>query len=204
LFKRLKKQLKSLPQASLQASVEQIVSECRGSKPKPAVLGWEQLVRLHQEGVSLVPHTHTHPLLDQLSIEEARGEIVRSRDEILQRTGQSLSAFAYPSGHFSPQTITVLRDEGFDLAFTTVRGIIDLQTDDTLRLRRTNVARSTPDNLIRIQLAGASKITNRRMPQAFPEFHSALEKSENAAQGRPSTRWAPMPHTPVKNQTIGG
>ncbi len=198
-FKLLKRELKLLPHSSLQEWVGHFVTICQGTKPKPAVLSWDGLIRLDQEGVSLVPHTHTHPLLDQLSPEEARSEIKRSRDELLQRTGKAIPVFAYPSGHYNRQTLSLLRDESFELAFTTVRGMINLKADNPLKLRRINVARTTPDNLIRIQLAASSKYASCRMPEVYPDSKSKSDNSERNIQGGSSTRQAPMPYVPTNN-----
>jgi peptidoglycan/xylan/chitin deacetylase (PgdA/CDA1 family) len=46
----------------------------------------------------------------------------------------------------------VLREEGFDLAFTTLRGVNDMRTADPLRLRRINVGLRTSGAVLRTQL----------------------------------------------------
>lgn len=169
VFRTLKRRLKSLPDSEMLQEVAQICGQCRAALPAPVVLGWDKLRALAKDGVALVPHTHSHPLLNRISLEQATAEIRRSREELNRQVGTSLPAFAYPSGHYSRQVVDALRDEGFQLAFTTVRGINDLRSADLLRLRRSNVGRQSPEDLIRIQLTSAARYVNLPLPETFPQ-----------------------------------
>lgn len=167
VFRELKQRLKSLPEHELQSAVDELCDQCRAPHPAAAVMNWDQLKRLHHEGVALVPHTHTHPLLDRIPREAARGEIRRSREELQRRIGHVQPVFAYPSGHFDAQIASIVRQEGFKLAFSTIRGMNDLRSFDPLTMRRANVGRSTPDALIRLQLTAVARWMNRPVPKHF-------------------------------------
>jgi peptidoglycan/xylan/chitin deacetylase (PgdA/CDA1 family) len=66
-------------------------------------------------------HTVNHPFLDQLSKEEQEEEIVTSKAQLAALTGRDVRYFAYPNGDYNCDTLTLLKQEGFDAAFATHR-----------------------------------------------------------------------------------
>ena len=75
-----------------------------------------------QEGIEIGAHTARHPILARASAARQREEIAESRDALATWTGRPVKAFAYPNGRpaldYSDETLTILRDLGFDIAFT--------------------------------------------------------------------------------------
>jgi peptidoglycan/xylan/chitin deacetylase (PgdA/CDA1 family) len=118
----------------------------------PAVLGWRELRALRREGVTLAPHTRTHPLLHRVPLDRARHEIAGARADLVRETGGCPPAFAFPGGGHDEGVLRVLADEGFELGLTTERGPNDLDRADWLRLRRTNVGRRSTVPVLRAQL----------------------------------------------------
>jgi hypothetical protein len=151
-FRRLRSYLKSLPHDQAMEIVEELSARLGPSSPVPAVLSWDQLRALAAEGVALAPHSRTHPQLDRLPREQARGEIVGSLDDLEREIGLAPRVFAYPGGGHSDEVVAVLAEEGFELAFLTARGSNDLRRADWLRLRRINVGLVSGLSLIRAQL----------------------------------------------------
>lgn len=172
-FRLLKQRLKSLPDEQMRETLDGICFQIDTSAPRSAVLSWDALRRLARQGVTLAPHTHSHRLLDRIPLHEAAEEIRRSRDELQEQVGEVPPAFAYPAGHFNAQIIELVRDEGFRLAFTTVRGINHVGSIDPFRLRRSNVARHSPEALLRAQLVASASLANRRVPRFFPNAQPA-------------------------------
>jgi len=160
-FRALKQRLKSLSGAEMRQAVDDICEQGQVHRPAPAVMGWQALKTLADEGVTLAPHTHTHPFLDRIPEDAAREEIRRSRGVLEARIGGILPALAYPSGHLDERVAQLVREEGFEVAFTTVRGVNDLRHADPVMLRRTNIGRRTPDALIRLQMTAVSRHWNR-------------------------------------------
>jgi peptidoglycan/xylan/chitin deacetylase (PgdA/CDA1 family) len=117
-----------------------------------SVLSWNELRQLAKEGVALCAHTQTHPIMTQLSPEEVRQEVVGSQNDLQREIGAVLPSFCYPSGNHDDAVVKVLREEGFKLAFTTLKGQNDLRTADPLRLRRTNMTRRTSLPIFRVKL----------------------------------------------------
>jgi hypothetical protein len=63
------------------------------------------------------------------------------------------TVFAYPAGQHSRATRAALAQLGFELAFTTERGINRVGRTDPLRLRRINVGMRSGPDLVRAQMA---------------------------------------------------
>ncbi|MGH7201173.1 MAG: polysaccharide deacetylase family protein, partial [Planctomycetaceae bacterium] len=146
-LRRLSGHVKSLPHRD---TLEFIESVCNGETVSAnGVLGWAELRRLAGEGLTLAPHSRTHPLFSRLPLDEARAEAVGSRADLEREIGPPPPVFAYPSGAFTAATAGMLREEGFELAFTTRRGVNAVASADPLRLRRINVGRHTSLPLLR-------------------------------------------------------
>jgi peptidoglycan/xylan/chitin deacetylase (PgdA/CDA1 family) len=151
-FRRLRDFLKELPHEEAMSFVDELCDELAAPSPHSAVLGWPELRELHEEGVTLAPHSRTHPMLDRIPAAAARDEIVGSLADLEREIGPVPRVFAYPGGGETGEVGRALEQEGFELAFLTTRGTNDLRRGDWLRLRRTNVGRASSLSLIRLQL----------------------------------------------------
>ena len=153
--KRLRNFLKELPHEETIQRVEEIAR--RGGLPpaRNEVLDWDALRALASEGVTLAPHTRTHPLLTRVSPGEARAEIARSIEDLKRelRGGPIPAAFAFPSGAHNASVRQILKELGVKAAFLTQRGVNRLGRCDPLQLARINVGRTTPLELLRLQMA---------------------------------------------------
>lgn len=154
----LRAEVTSLPQAAAVARLRDLTTRLGAGRQvgPPAVLEWSDLRRLAREGVALAPHTRTHPRLDRMPLAEARDEIVGAAADLEREVGSSPPALAYPGGGLSPQLVEVVRECGFDVAFSTERGVNPTADTDWLRLRRINVGSGTSVNLLRAQLLPAT------------------------------------------------
>jgi peptidoglycan/xylan/chitin deacetylase (PgdA/CDA1 family) len=151
-FRRLRTFLKELQHEEAMGFVDELCELLAAPAPQSAVLGWSELRDLHHEGVTLAPHSRTHPMLDRLRAEAAREEIVGSLEDLEREIGPVPRVFAYPGGGESDEIGRALEEEGFELAFLTKRGTNDLRRGEWLRLRRMNVGRASSLSLIRLQL----------------------------------------------------
>ena len=156
-LRSLKKLLKQLPWQELNSIVDAICLRPGTGPCPPTVMTWEQLQEVSDNQIALVPHTHTHPLLDRIPVSEVREEIELSIRMLRQETGSSLPAIAYPSGQYSNQVVEEAKKAGCEIGFTTNRGINRIKNCDPMQLCRINVGRETPDNVIRFQLNPGSQ-----------------------------------------------
>ena len=152
-LKRLQDYVKGVPHRQAMAFIDEICAEL-DAKPvvQKSVLSWKELRQLAREGVALCAHTRTHPIMTQLSREEVRQEVAGSQNDLQREISATLPIFCYPSGSHDDTVVDILKEEGFTMAFTTLKGQNDLRTADPLRLRRTNMTRRTSLPIFRIRL----------------------------------------------------
>lgn len=154
LLKQFKRYLKSISHSAAMCLVEQMCSD--GSEEQPVtnhVLSWEQLRTLHADGVTIAPHTHTHPMLDRVSPDVFRTECMQSLEELRTHVSPDITpVLAYPSGHVPSTAEQVLSEIGIHAAFTTRRGQAAMGSQSRYELPRINVGGRTSPALLRAQM----------------------------------------------------
>lgn len=111
-----------------------------GSAALPELmLSTEQLDHLVRQGVEIGAHTHSHPILCSLDREASRREIVQGKEILEQMTGKRIRYFAYPNGKpdldYNDSHVDLVREIGFEAAFSTRRGV-SRRNSDPLQLPR--------------------------------------------------------------------
>lgn len=91
------------------------------------VMTWDE-IRAVSELTTIGGHTHTHPLMSRVDEPRLRSEVSTCRDRIAAHTARPV-LFAYPSGAMSEDAKRVVREEGFQTAFSDERGVNDARTD---------------------------------------------------------------------------
>ncbi len=90
----------------------------------------------------VVGHTCSHPIVSLLRDEQLVEEIQGAKEELEAFLGVRISSFCYPNGlpgDFNDRTRRVIKDAGFDLAFTSVGGTNLLSCLDRYEIRRVHV-----------------------------------------------------------------
>jgi peptidoglycan/xylan/chitin deacetylase (PgdA/CDA1 family) len=157
---KLSRKIARLPHREALERLEQMAADWNIESGPRAVLNWDELKMLRSEGLTLAPHTRTHPLLNRIPFQDARDEICDSVRELAVQVGSSCPVFAYPGGVFQKDHEKILRDEGFELGFTTQRGANDLRRSQQLALWRINVGRRTTVQLLQMQLSLPPQVYN--------------------------------------------
>jgi peptidoglycan/xylan/chitin deacetylase (PgdA/CDA1 family) len=119
-------------------------------------LDWSELAELEEAGVRIESHGIGHKPLADLEVDEAAREIVLSKLRLEERLGRPVRAFAYVKGseaHYRPVHLSLLRQAGYDLAFTSISGSNGPHTDP-LQLHRYNVE-PYPARTFELVLSGA-------------------------------------------------
>jgi peptidoglycan/xylan/chitin deacetylase (PgdA/CDA1 family) len=80
----------------------------------------EQVEQLPSDLIEIGSHTRTHPMLTQLSEEEARFEISESRWRLREITHSEVKLFCFPYGDFNDNLIAWCREEGYERVFTSL------------------------------------------------------------------------------------
>jgi peptidoglycan/xylan/chitin deacetylase (PgdA/CDA1 family) len=119
-------------------------------------LDWAQLAELEAAGVRVESHGIGHRPLADLEVDEAAREITLSKLRLEDRLGRPVRAFAYVKGseaHYRPVHLSLLRQTGYEVAFTSISGANGGRTDP-LQLHRYNVE-PYPARTFELVLSGA-------------------------------------------------
>lgn len=97
----------------------------------------DQLKCMIRKGMHIGSHGYDHYWLNTLSKEQQQNEISLSI-EFLKRIGCNMEnfTFCYPYGAYNDSLLSVLRENGCNLAFTTEAGIADLKKNQPLTFPR--------------------------------------------------------------------
>lgn len=105
-----------------------------GAVGYPDYLTWEMIDEMIKNGVEFANHSFNHPdfplLLLKMGKEQMleyfKTDLQKAQQVFRERTGKTMNYYAYPYGHYIPQMIDVLKQEGFKLVFTQNPGPYDL------------------------------------------------------------------------------
>lgn len=122
----------------------------------PLFMSWKEAAEMQQQGMVLGGHTRTHPILGQLSDDAVvRNEIQGCYRDILDRTGEAPSTFAYPVGKqtaMSVQADNAIVAAGFQLSFSFVNSYVRLVPHRCWRIPRIHASFGDDYQAFRIEL----------------------------------------------------
>ena len=119
-------------------------------------LDWEELADAERSGIRIESHGISHRPLADLELDEAAREIALSKLRLEERLGRPVRAFSYVKGSeadYRPVHLSLVRQAGYDVAFSAVSGANSGDTDP-LQLRRYNIE-PYPTRTFELVLAGA-------------------------------------------------
>ena len=114
--------------------------------PTSQLMSKLELLQYLSHGHEIGSHTQDHVHLPELTLADAKEQILKSKYELESELQTQVDAFCYPYGHKSDEVEQLVRDCGYSNATTTERGLA-LAEDDLLLLPRITVSRST--NIVR-------------------------------------------------------
>ena len=116
-----------------------------------ALMGVEEMRTWVDAGMEVGSHTCSHADLNQISLAEARQELLQSKSDLENLLQKPVTQFCYPYGHFSPEHESLVSQSGYVAATTTHRGRA-CTTDRMTALPRVPVVRSTysPQFLLKV------------------------------------------------------
>lgn len=96
-------------------------------------LSSDEVIRLAEGNlVEIGAHSDTHPVLSRLPAASQRDEIQQSKSYLEQILNRPVTSFAYPYGHphdYTPETIAILLEAGFESACSTVQARVGRGAD---------------------------------------------------------------------------
>ncbi len=106
-------------------------------------LTWEQVKEMGQSGlVSYTDHTWSHYAVSQGPTDKIQYEILTAKQQIESNTGQVIDTFTYPYGAFNDRAIALLKQDGFNGAFTTLAGTFQCDSF-IMTLHRTRIGNTS-------------------------------------------------------------
>lgn len=124
---------KYLPPPQREERVLQIAERCRASLPAHLMMTSSQVAAMHAAGMEIGGHTVSHPILNEVSPDDARHEIERGRRRLEEITGTRIRLFAFPNGRpgrdYRAQHVQLVREAGFEAAVSTAWGVATRQSD---------------------------------------------------------------------------
>jgi len=113
--------------------VAEIAARSGTQLPTDLMMRADQVRALRRAGMQVGAHTVTHPILARLDEAQARREIVDGKQQLESLLGEPVSLFAYPNGKpgedYRPDNVELVRQAGFDAAFSTAWGSAHRHTD---------------------------------------------------------------------------
>jgi peptidoglycan/xylan/chitin deacetylase (PgdA/CDA1 family) len=119
-------------------------------------IDWEEMADLERAGIRIESHGISHRPLADLELDEAAREIALSKLRLEERLQRPVRAFSYVKGseaHYKAVHLSLVRQAGYDVAFTAVSGANSPSTDP-LQLRRYNIE-PYPPRTFELVLSGA-------------------------------------------------
>ena len=104
----------------------------------PGYLSWDQLHEMEKRGVELGSHTANHLPLTNMTVEEARDEVQKSKLMMEWKGLKTIFVLSYPNGQYDKYLPDILKEEEYLAAVTGDAGLNTFQTNPYL-LHRVNI-----------------------------------------------------------------
>jgi peptidoglycan/xylan/chitin deacetylase (PgdA/CDA1 family) len=168
-FKRLAAYAKYLPDSERAAfcleTWRSLVPSNAAEMPR-LMMSAEHVRNLHQQGMTIGGHSHSHPIFTSCSLDKVREEVILNRDTLHNLIGEPPEVFAYPNGRanrdYTLAHARLLEEAGYRCAVTTEIGVC-CPGMDLYQLPRYMPWTMTPGKLLyhlsRNAITGTSPIT---------------------------------------------
>lgn len=159
-------------------------------------LTWDDLRTLQREGMEIACHSMSHPLLTKRRKGESkddyrerlRMEIVQSKAKLESRLGAPIRYFAYPYGAYNAEVREIVKEAGYQAAFSASDGMVS-DDADLLALPRIVVQRSYgTDNFAKVLTWLPLDVENRS-----PDDGELVPTGTNLITARLSPRFEVVP-----------
>ncbi len=111
-------------------------------QPLDRTLAWGQVKELHDFGIEVAAHSHSHAQLDQLEDWALHDELALGKKLLEERLGQAVPSIAYPYGYWSRRVRRAAEEVGYEQA-AAVGNAASQPGDDEFAVPRLTVRRST-------------------------------------------------------------
>lgn len=141
--------------------------DVRATSYQALFCSWDELREMKVQGISIEPHTVTHPILSSIDDEQIEKEIYLSKNEVEKEIGCQVTSFAYPKGRledFNEKAVQCLKKHGFNCSFTTDHGLNEiglLKDDELFYIKRCGIDYHDTLDTFKLKISGAWKLFDR-------------------------------------------
>lgn len=125
--------LKYFPHTERRAIAREIAHQSGTQEYSTTMMNSNEVRLLRAAGMELGAHTHSHPILSNLSEREAESEIAQGKAELEAILGEPVTSFAYPNGNskrdLGMRDAAIVKRLGFLAAATTDFGMASSHTN---------------------------------------------------------------------------
>lgn len=136
------------------------------------MLSWDEIREMANNGVSFGSHTITHPVLTQISKNQAKNEIKGSKEIIEEKLDRKVNFFSYPHGSprdFNLHTTNLVREAAYEGACTTIQGFNTRQANP-YKLKRVSIWGDLPLHRFTYEISNLS-ISLRSIKERLSTFN---------------------------------
>ena len=112
-----------------------------GEKENFKILNWDQIIEMKKHGINFGSHTQSHRVLTDISLDESKKEILKSKQILEKKIHSDINLFCYPEGKMNDHIIKQVENAGYDYGVVTppVKGI----PNSKYALRRVGIYQNT-------------------------------------------------------------
>ncbi len=116
------------------AEILQVAPTDKNSITAEIMMDEEDVKKMTEQGMTIGSHTVNHPILTSLNEKQILTELVQSKNQLEEITGQTVKHFAHPNGpggiiNYSELTANLIEQVGYDSSCTSIRGMISEQSN---------------------------------------------------------------------------
>ncbi|WP_018085490.1 polysaccharide deacetylase family protein [Desulfurispora thermophila] len=107
-------------------------------QPRNVMMGWDEIKKMQQAGITIGSHTLNHPHLADLTADQQAYQLRRSKEILEEHLGRPVDVLCYPYGSYNEETLRQAAAAGYWVAVTTVQGLA-VPADAPYRLKRIRI-----------------------------------------------------------------
>lgn len=132
--------LKKMENDKKEAVIEELINSAGVNIPDKLgnqnVLSWKEIKKMSKNGIDFGAHTVNHPILTNLPIDEAKWEIVESKNHIEETLGYPVKSFSCPNGDFDKNILSLIKNSGFNSSVSVNPGLVKNSIDELYQMNR--------------------------------------------------------------------
>ncbi|MEN4041490.1 MAG: polysaccharide deacetylase family protein [Anaerolineaceae bacterium] len=107
------------------SAIQELTGHPSTARPNRLALSSSEIIDLAKGGlVDVGAHSHTHPILSLLALDQQRAEINASKTTLEEMLGWPVAGFAYPNGIYHAVTQAIVQEAGFAYACSSHRNVV--------------------------------------------------------------------------------